>query len=92
VQHGSADTVVRAMSVKYRKWRWGRKKKAHQNFFHHNLKKSDAILIRFGTNILTQMAINLLFSFLPHLLSVSAPPGERKRTQYCIFNHFGIIA
>jgi len=23
VQHGSADTVVRAMNVKYRKWRWG---------------------------------------------------------------------
>jgi len=23
VQHGSADTVVRAMSVKYRKWRLG---------------------------------------------------------------------
>jgi len=23
VQHGSADTVVRAMNVKYRKWRLG---------------------------------------------------------------------
>jgi len=23
VQHGSADTVVRAMNVKYRKWRFG---------------------------------------------------------------------
>jgi len=23
VQHGSADTVVRAINVEYRKWRWG---------------------------------------------------------------------
>jgi len=28
---------------------WGIK--THQNFFHHNLKKSDPILINFGTNI-----------------------------------------
>jgi len=25
--------------------------KTHQNFFHHNLNKSDPILISFGTNI-----------------------------------------
>jgi len=55
------------------------------------LKTSDAILISIGMNIFFT-ADHQMTSFLPHPLFVSALPGERKRTKYCIFNYFGIIA
>jgi len=35
-----------------------------------------------------QLAIKCLFSFPSYPMSVFALPGERKRTKYCIFNHW----
>jgi len=52
---------------------WGIK--THQNFFHHNLKKSGPILISFGRNILDTTGHQMINCLVSHLT-------------YCLFLHY----
>jgi len=57
-------------------------KKTHQNFFHHNLKKSDPILVGFGTNIpdaTGYLSNDCLVSHLTHCLFLQYLGKENKQ-------------
>jgi len=54
-----------------------------QDIFDSNLNKNYQILILCGLTFLTQLAIKLLFNFLPHPMSVSALPRKTRLSEIC---------